>query len=359
MKVLAISADRSPRGVLFPGTPAARRQEAYAEALGELDIIDFSRRSDGATHYEFKTLRVFPTNSRSRFLYGWDALRIAKRLPRPDVVTAQDPFEAGLAAWLIARRLKVPLHIQVHTDVFSPEYAAHSFANRIRVRIARFLLPRAAGIRVVSERIRNSLRTTHYALPPISVLPIYVDLDRIRTAPAPGALAVRFAAYRKKLLVVARLEPEKNVALALRAFKESAPPSTCLIIVGEGSEREKLESVARELDIRERVFFEGTEDPLPYYRLADLVLVTSRYEGYGLVIAEALAAGVPVLSTDVGCAHEAGAIIASEGLFGQELARWFSQGERSGMLKRYPYESESEYVAAYAENIRATLGDTV
>jgi len=352
-----ISADRSHRGELRENTVAAKRQAAYAEQLGDLDIIGFSLARDGFVPTRLSShARTYPTGSSSKFLYGFDALRIARRLPMPDVITAQDPFETGFVAWLIARRLGVPLHVQVHTDFLSAAYRRHSLLNRVRVWIARFVLSRAAGVRVVSERIANSLRTTHYALRTTpSVLPIFVDFDRFRHASHDAALEVRFALYETKLLVVSRLEKEKNVALALHACKESAPRDACLIIVGDGSEREALEAMARALGIRGQVFFEGAHDAASYYKMADLVLVPSRYEGYGLVIVEALAAGKPVLSTDVGIADEAGATITSEALFGQTLARWFSEGPREGVLRGYPYASFDEYVRAYRDDIAACI----
>ena len=352
VRVLQVSADRSSRGILFSGTSAAKRQEAYARAIGELVVIGFSRNHDGTSERIFGTLRIIPTNSYSRLLYIFDAFRKARHLPKPDIVSAQDPFETGLVAWFLARHFDVPLHIQIHTDLFSPSYAWHSLSNRVRVSLARFVLRRATRIRTVSDRIKQSLiRELHIPAERVSVLPIYVDIESLRNAPKDAALAVKFASYRTKLLVVSRLEPEKNIQLALRAFKESAPPSTCLIIVGSGSEQKSLMRLAETLGIAESVFFEGAVEAAPYYRVADLVLVTSRFEGYGLVIIEALASGVPVLSTDVGIAHEAGAVIASEAFFGQELGKWFSDGPRSVELHYYPYENFDAYVNAYAADL--------
>jgi len=352
VRVLQVSADRSSRGILFSGTSAAKRQEAYARAIGELVVIGFSRNHDGTSERIFGTLRIIPTNSYSRLLYIFDAFRKARHLPKPDIVSAQDPFETGLVAWFLARHFDVPLHIQIHTDLFSPSYAWHSLSNRVRVSLARFVLRRATRIRTVSDRIKQSLiRELHIPEERISVLPIYVDIESLRNAPKDAALAVKFASYRTKLLVVSRLEPEKNIQLALRAFKESATPSTCLIIVGEGSEQKSLMRLRETLGITDHVYFEGAVEAAPYYRAADLVLVTSRFEGYGLVIIEALASGVPVLSTDVGTAREAGAITASEALFAQELGKWFSDGPRSVELRNYPYENFDAYVNAYAADL--------
>ncbi len=90
--------------------------------------------------------------------------------------------------------------------------------------------------------------------------------------------------------MVSRLESEKNVMLAISSFAGGAPKDACLIILGEGRERTALEATAKYLGVGDRVFFEGRCDPSPYYPLADLVIVPSLYEGYGMTIIEALAA---------------------------------------------------------------------
>ena len=355
MRVLQIGSDRSKRGSLVRGTPSALRQQAYAESLGHLDDISFTLRSDGFLPYASGLMTVYPTDSRSRLLYGIDAIHIARGLPRPDVVSAQDPFEAGLVACFIAWMKGAPLYVQVHTDFLSPEFVQHSMLNKLRVLIAGFVLRRAARIRVVSEKIKKGIEARYKRVAPVTVLPIFVDVERLHAAHADPALSSRFITYGWRILVVSRLEPEKNIELAIRAFAEAASDGACLIVVGEGSERKRLESLARELKITGHVFFEGEQDSVPYYQLADLVLVPSRYEGYGLVIVEALAAGKPVLSTDVGVAREAGAIVAAPERFSAAFAQWFRNGPRAGVLANYPYKNFAEYVRVYCDDIAACV----
>ena len=105
----------------------------------------------------FGALTVIPTNSSSKLSYGLDAWRITRKLAKPDIVTTQDPFETGLIALFIARRLKVPLHVQVHTDFASREFARHSFRNWLRQRVAWFVLKRAARIRVILGRTADDI----------------------------------------------------------------------------------------------------------------------------------------------------------------------------------------------------------
>lgn len=296
---------------------------------------------------------LYPTNSRGRWKRIFDAARIGRALPSADIVTVQDPFETGIAGWLIARRLRALLHVQVHTDFLSPTYARLSMTNFLRRLLAGFVLRRADRVRVVSERIKRSIAARYQLRAPISVLPIFVDIARFQDTLSDAALEVRFAAFKTKFLVVSRLELEKNVSLVLHAFKAAAPPDACLIIVGEGRERDALARLADELEIAHFVFFEDRKDPAMYYAVADLVLVPSKYEGYGMVIVEALAAGKPVLSIDVGIALEAGAIVTSEEKFADALAQWFKNGPRTGELKNYPYRNFEEYVRAYSEDIAA------
>lgn len=352
MRVLQIGSDRSRRGILVPGSPAYRRQQAYAARLGELDIIGFSLRRDGFSEHTEGGLHTIPTNSRSRLFFGLDAIRLASAIKNPSVVSSQDPFETGLAALCIAWMLRAPLHVQVHTDFLSPEYARHSIVNRVRVLIAGFVVRRAARIRVVSDRIRSSLVKTYQGLPEISVLPIFVDLKLLKGAADPS-IAGKFTHFKTRVLVVARLEPEKNVALAIQSFAAASPADACLIIVGNGSERAGLEVMAHGSRAHDRIFFEGECTAAPYYAFADLVMVTSAYEGYGLVIVEALSRGVPVISTDVGIAREAGAIIALAEEFDSALNDWFRTGAREGRLVAYPYSSSEEYSKAITDDILA------
>ena len=354
MRVLMLSSDRT---TFENGSAARRRMEAYAEAVGELDIIIGTLANARFSPVYAGPLTVLPTNSWSRLMYGWNALAIARSTKQCDVVTAQDPFEIGFLGWLIARSKGVPLHVQIHTDLFSPAFRAHSFTNRIRLVLARFVLSRASRIRVVSNRIKKDVETRvpERTRKHISVLPIYVDIETYKNASAPKDVAAKFSKFTKKALVVSRLESEKNVSLAIRSFAQGAPKSACLIIVGDGSERGMLEALTRELAISDRVFFEGKQDPISYYPVADLVIVPSFYEGYGMTIIEALAAKVPVLSGDVGVAPEAGAFVEQHARFALQVERLLGESRQQIVLLSYPYSSWEFYVDAWRNDVAACL----
>lgn len=347
MRLLAIGSDRS---VCEKGGASAKRQIAYGERLGELDIIVYSLRTHACTFAELSShVRVHPTNSRNRLWYVYDAYRRARKLNKPDVVTAQDPFEAGLVALLVARAFGARLHVQIHTDFLAPAFVRGSMLNRVRRLIARIVLPRAHGIRVVSERIKESLAPNTWHLAPITVLPIFVD-----TAQFANLQRLKHPRFKIALLMMSRLESEKGVEVAIHALKyvRDEGHDAGLTILGDGSMRETLDTQVRSLGLERFVDFRGFQnDVRPFLSEADLVLAPSDYEGYGLSIVTALAAGVPVLATDAGIAREAGAIIATKEGFSDALCEWVERGPRKVSLALTLPESFDAYVEAWCADI--------
>ena len=103
-----------------------------------------------------------------------------------------------------------------------------------------------------------------------------------------------------RVLSVGALKPEKNHKLLLEAFADFARERDArLIIVGEGPLRPVLEKLADQMGIAERVCLPGFRaDPWPFYASAHLFVLTSQSEGFGNVLVEAMAAGLPIVSTD-------------------------------------------------------------
>jgi glycosyltransferase involved in cell wall biosynthesis len=103
-------------------------------------------------------------------------------------------------------------------------------------------------------------------------------------------------------VMVGRLYPVKDHATALRAWRRvvTARPDATLTIVGDGRERERLETLARNLGLADAVRFRGDAAPGADLYGARMFLLTSRSEGFSRAVVEALAAGLPVVATEVG-----------------------------------------------------------
>lgn len=103
-----------------------------------------------------------------------------------------------------------------------------------------------------------------------------------------------------------RLEPVKGHDVLLRAFAGMKNASVCLAIAGDGSQKTRLQSLAKALGIESRVWFLGRVDDMPrFYQALDLFCLPSRHEGLPLSLFEAQACGVPVIATNVGGSAEA------------------------------------------------------
>lgn len=107
-----------------------------------------------------------------------------------------------------------------------------------------------------------------------------------------------FEKHKKIVLAVGRLEEQKNFALLLEGFAilKREMPDVALCIAGEGSQRRMLEERARTLGVE--VFMPGLVTPYPLMRASSVLTLTSRYEGFSLVLAEGLALGLPIVAVD-------------------------------------------------------------
>lgn len=102
------------------------------------------------------------------------------------------------------------------------------------------------------------------------------------------------------IVAAGRLVPQKGFDLLIRATADQLEPrGMSLLILGEGPERFALESLARDLGVQNRVRFQGfVDNPWNYFSHAAVFVCSSRWEGFGNVIIEAMACGVPVIATD-------------------------------------------------------------
>lgn len=217
--------------------------------------------------------------------------------------------ESGAVAVAAGRLLRVPAVVSLMggellalTDI--------GYGGR-QSRLGRRLLPRT--LRHAARVTVGSASLQHLAAPCVAAgrlarLPLGVDTALFRPAPA-AAGAAPLVEGAVRLLCVASLTPVKDHALLLRALASVAGevPGVHLHLVGDGPLRSELAGRAEALGLTMRVTFHGAipHDRLPdYYRAADLLVVSSRYESQGMVALEAAACGCPVMGTAVGLLPE-------------------------------------------------------
>lgn len=359
MKALFISSDPS---IGVEGSATRARMRAYATHMEALHILfpapSSFNRQDGNLFlhgvHTSKVLRLFTLVPHIRALI---------KEYETDVVSAQDPFEHGWAALRAVSGTHAKLHVQVHTDLLSPFFAGESFLNQVRVSIADRVLPRAAGIRVVSERIRHSLLSRYGdRIPEPTVIPI---------VPTPYAgPAVPFPEHRFSFvaLAVGRLESEKHVQDIVTAIARVRRryPSVGLFIAGDGRSRHNIMKHVAALKLHDAVSFLGSRtDVSGLMKSANVFVQASAYEGYGRTLLEAADAGLPILTTDVGIVGEVlhaekEALVCPVGDIGclaNGITRLVEDNELRGALRRAAKEAAVAHRAAFSDIPAAIVND--
>lgn len=187
------------------------------------------------------------------------------------------------------RGLKVPVVVAEHID------PAQQPLGRIWGALRRWRYPRAAAVVVLTKSARDYFPANIQRRTRIIPNPIVVD--------APERLPSRETEANSGFILIAagRLIEQKGFDLLLRAFGEIAPrhPVWSLTIYGEGPQRSELERLRDELGLRSSVCLLGPTRRLHQeLAAADLFVLSSRYEGFPMVLCEAMAVGLPVVSFD-------------------------------------------------------------
>jgi phosphatidylinositol alpha-1,6-mannosyltransferase len=293
---------------------------ARCDRVGDVIVLPrFSARAVSTLPTDVRQLRPVE----SKLAYSLSALWTAITHQPIDFVFCGHVRMAPLAAG-IARVLKVPLWLQVHgIEIF---WRALSALERRSVESATI-------VTAVSRHTRRRLLQRVEIEPArVKVLPNTVGPE-YQPGPKPGYLLERHAARGKKvLLTVSRLDSVERykghdrVICTLPRLLEQHP-DTIYLIVGDGDDRPRLEKLAVECGVAKNVQFTGSvpSEELPeYFRLADVFVMPSALEGFGIVFLEAMATGVRVIggsqdgSRDALCDGALGTLVDPEN--GEELA---------------------------------------
>lgn len=311
------------RGFMDPASEASHRLGSLAD--GDIRISAFVLSGRKAGDREDGKTRIHAVGGLApvriaRVLSGaLREIRRAKKAGERVIVTAQDPFVSGKIAFLLSRCTGVPYEIQEHGDFFSGYWKRERISHRLLTCIGRFVLRRADGVRVVSERIRDRF-IREFGISPdrIIVNPVVQDLSWHLTRPikkempdVPIIVApCRFVRQKGLDVLLEALSllktsgtPDKE-ALSSRAplpDKGGVGGGFRLRLVGSGSGEASLKKDIARLGLSSEVSIESWASQEGIWDNADLFVCSSRYEGWGRTIVEAMAAGVPIVTTDVGC----------------------------------------------------------
>ena len=188
----------------------------------------------------------------------------------------------------------------VHT-----EHEFYLYRNDARARsLFRKLVRLCAALTVVGPEVaRYYIEELGVDPQRVHVIPNGVDLECFDSAGRESRSGLALPEGAVVFGVVGRLEPEKDHGTLLHAFRDLVDRgrSVHLLLVGDGRLRGELELLARSLDLERSVTFLGTRSDIPeLLRALDVFVLSSVHEGVPLSVVEAMAAGKPVIATDVG-----------------------------------------------------------
>ena len=228
-----------------------------------------------------------------------------------DVVHGHD-WLVGEAGDHLARRLHAPFAVTIHATEYGRHQGWVSQHPQAHIHAAeRWLVGRAEALITCSHYMRDHVADVFdRAESSISVIPNGIDALDLQPASDLGPLRARFAGPDEPLLLaVGRLVYEKGFQLALEALPQliREVPGVRFVVAGSGPHEAALREQARRLGLLGRGTFLGWigDDVLhSLYRIADLCVVPSIYEPFGLVALEAMASGCPCIVADTGGLRE-------------------------------------------------------
>lgn len=224
-----------------------------------------------------------------------------------------------ISAWIGMELKKHQLLSQVHTyhSLGAVKYQAVSTIPMIastRLDVEKTVLKTAERIVATSPQEQDHMRSLMSTQGKIDIIPCGTRVEHFGSvSQAEARQKLGIAPDEKVVLYVGRFDPRKGIETLVRAIGRSELRSSgkLRLIIGGGSrpghsdglERERIEGIVSELGLSEIAQFPGrlSQDKLPtYYAAADVCVVPSHYEPFGLVTIEAMACGTPVVGSDVG-----------------------------------------------------------
>ncbi|GAA3575017.1 glycosyltransferase family 1 protein [Microlunatus spumicola] len=325
MRIALVSEHASPLAAI--GAVDAGGQNVHvaelASGLARLghDVVVYTRRDDAdlpetvrtddgydVVHLTAGPARTVPKDDLWPLMPTFaDALRRHLEARRPDVVHAHF-WMSGWAATRATRGLSVPTFVTFHAlgSVKRRHQGSADTSPPERVEVELAVATRAAGVVATCRDEVQELAAMGVDLARVDVVPCGVDVRHFTTTAAPLDHPPRREPYR--IVSVGRLVPRKGYATVVEALVDL--PGVELVVAGgrsEGgvveAEQLRLEALAEELGVRDRVHFIGQVGHFLMPALlstADVVVCTPWYEPFGLVPLEAMACGVPVVAAAVG-----------------------------------------------------------
>ncbi len=263
----------------------ARRHEVHVITSHDAGLPEFSEENGFSVHrIAWPKIRFIGT------VTFWAKICLKIRTIKPDVFHAQSLL-CGIPAVVAKKLLKIPYVVWGQgSDIYLPDRFTRITSKPI--------LQNADAVLALTEDMKQKMQEIHDR--DISVVPNGIDLERFEISSGD-----KKEGNAKTIIFVGRLHPVKGVRYLIEAMAiiHQQMPDVKLVIVGDGAERSRMEELVGRLNLNDCIQFTGQVPQESIPRLihqADVFALSSLSEGLPVVILEGMAAGLPIVATNVG-----------------------------------------------------------
>lgn len=300
-RVLFVTTDEQ---ALVPDSALRRDYAELAKQFDEVHVFclvprsgqeTFDRAGDNLWFYQIRAKHWWQLPSAAKAA-AKEAL-VWNKVVRPDVIVGIDPFEAGLAAHLIAKSFARPLQLHIHTDPFTEDYLKAALDNNWRRRIARYLLRRVKSVRTATASLQAAIEKRYRRLYDVATLPRFYNFTGLLTAAPAFDLHQRYPDMVFIILAFGPLTADSYLHDLFSALNRLLRnPRIGLVVVGDGPAGALFEEKVKLLGIERNVVFKKEpEDLASYLKTANLLVEMSTAEDGEVRVLQAAAAGLPAV----------------------------------------------------------------
>jgi glycosyltransferase involved in cell wall biosynthesis len=265
---------------VFNSNPWYRGQYEEAEDARSFDLHLFAKKWK------------FPLNILAYTYWERQSLNFAKKLPKPDIIHLHGTAQRGKWVAELADYWKVPFVITEHTGPWSAISLRPAILKRVKS-----IMEKADLVMPVSHQLEKEILESGITPKRIAVIgnPVDTDFFTLRKEPLTNT---------KRILFVGRLDPFKGGLRTLKAFNQikNDYPNYRLTIAGDGVEGDAIQAHIDEYQLNDRVEFLrkqlNREEMRTLFHESTFLVFPSEFESFGLVAAEAMATGLPVVITN-------------------------------------------------------------
>ena len=277
--------------------------DKYGITIISIENDKFYELKKGIRFITMSQLRRYSNPAIKCLMFPIIAYKLIKYIKKEDPKVLVSFLEvSNFLGIVVSKVLKKPIVISVHTN---PEIQyKNGFLSHLIKKLIKYLYPKSDKIVVVSKALKNILikkYDIHNELIQVIYNPINIsEIHKLSNEPLDETHQKIFK-NSFVFINIGRLTEAKGQWFLIRSFKKVVEkhPNAKLIILGEGELRNKLQELIDKLNLQNNVFLLGAQkNPYKFLKNSDCFVFSSLWEGFGIVLIEALALNIPIISTD-------------------------------------------------------------